>query len=99
MPKPTTKRAKVVKKAKGAAESAPEPPSVKQSKVVPAEKSEAAEVTEAVVAAKLVELVEGESYQLRRGMVTFYRNRPVVVTDQRVLDAVEVNSRFKIMSL
>lgn len=44
--------------------------------------------------AKLVELKLGSTYTVRG--TTFYHDRPVVVTDPRILAAVEVNSRFLI---
>jgi len=46
------------------------------------------------VRAAVVELVEGSTYEIR-GMRFTYR-RPVVVTDQRILSALAVNSRFKL---
>lgn len=44
--------------------------------------------------AKRVELILGSTYTVRG--TTFYSNRPVVVTDSRILTAVTVNSRFVI---
>lgn len=41
----------------------------------------------------LVELLEGSSYEVR-GTV-FLKNRPIVVVDKKVLDAVLQNARFK----
>lgn len=46
------------------------------------------------IRAAVVELVEGSTYEIR-GM-RFLSHRPVVVTDQRILSAVEVNSRFRV---
>jgi hypothetical protein len=43
-----------------------------------------------------VELLEGASYTVRG--VTFLKDRPVVVTDERILSELEVNSRFKVES-
>lgn len=46
------------------------------------------------VRSAVVELVEGSSYEIRG--TRFLSRRPVVVTDQRILSAVEVNSRFRV---
>jgi len=54
-----------------------------------------AEIAEVKLAAKFVELVEGATYTVRG--TTFVKNRPVVITDPRLLASVEVNSRFKVM--
>lgn len=55
----------------------------------PAPKAPAPKVRTAVV-----ELVEGSTYEVH-GM-RFVSRRPVVVTDQRILSALAVNSRFKL---
>lgn len=41
-----------------------------------------------------VTLVEGSTYTVRG--TTFAKDRPIVVTDRKLLAAVEVNSRFKV---
>jgi hypothetical protein len=46
------------------------------------------------VRAAKVELVEGSSYEVHG--VRFISGRPVVVTDQRILSTVSVNSRFRV---
>lgn len=72
-----------------AEEKAPEPERAPEPPKAPERVPEAPKVR-----VNLVELVEGSTYEIRG--VRFLRNRPVVVTDQRILSAVEVNSRFRV---
>lgn len=74
-------------KVKAVSNVAPTPPRVKR--VV-----EKDELDVLKLVAKRVELKLGSTYTVRG--TTFYHDRPVVVTDQRILAAVEVNSRFLI---
>ena len=48
---------------------------------------------EDTIAAHWVELVEGSSYSVKGK--TFYKNRPVVETEAKILKVVLLNSRFK----
>lgn len=73
-----------------------EPVEMKEEKPAkePAKAAKAKAETPAQEAAR-VELVEGNSYAIRN--VTFVKNRPVVVVDERILSEVRVNSRFKVI--
>lgn len=89
-------RVKTLRETAGKAALATAPAAVAPSVPAPEPVEEAAPPGVPFDPTRRVELIEGQTYQV--GRTTFFRNRPVPVTDPRIWERVSHCSRFRVLA-